>query len=145
MELPEYALESDVGFDIRANETISFEVGQQKTVKTGIAIEIPKGHVGLIRDRAGIMTKMGLHTAAGTFDPDFRGEVSIVLINCGDQEVQVEKGMRIAQMLILPITKVEIKQADELSKTKRDTRGFSSTGVKEIIRELEKLNHKPEK
>lgn len=138
-ELPEYALNSDIGFDIRANETIVIPVSEQRTIKTGLAMEIPQGYVGLIRDRAGIITKMGVHTAAGTFDPSYRGEVSIVLINCGEQDVEVEKGMRIAQMIIIPVAKAELKEVKELSSTERGERGFSSTGLKEVVKEFEKL------
>lgn len=130
---PEYILDSDVGLDLRANENISLMPMEQKAVKTGLKIKIPKGHVGLIRDRAGIISKMNVHTAAGTFDPDYRGEVSIVVVNFGDEEVEIEKGMRIAQMIILPITKVEIKIVESLSETKRGSKSFGSTGIKEKL------------
>ncbi len=131
-----------MGFDLRANETLTIDVGGQATVKTGIAIQIPIGHVGLVRDRAGISTKMGLHTAAGTFDPAYRGEVSVVLMNLGNKDVEIEKGMRIAQMIILPVTKVKIREMGGLSHTNRHERGFGSTGVKEIIRELKEYSNK---
>jgi dUTP pyrophosphatase len=137
--LPEYALSSDVGLDLRANETVSLAPFEQKTVKTGIAIQIPEGHVGLIRDRAGITTKMNVHTAAGTFDPAYRGEVSVVLINFGDETVEVEKGMRIAQMIILPVIKVKVKGVDKLDITDRYDRSFGSTGIKHIIKQLNDL------
>lgn len=137
--LPEYALSSDVGFDIRANETITLQPFEQKTVRTGIALKIPEGHVGLIRDRAGITTKMNVHTAAGTFDPAYRGEVSIVLINFGEETVQVEKGMRVAQMIILPVKRVKIKEVKQLELTDRYDRGFGSTGMKHIIKQLSDL------
>ncbi len=129
-EIPSYALESDVGFDLRAVEDVTLEPYEQKKVKTGIIIEIPKGHVGLIRDRAGIVTKMGVHTAAGTFDPAYRGEVSIILVNFGDETVKIEAGMKICQMIIIPVTKVKIKQVKSLSATERHDRGFGSTGIK---------------
>ena len=132
-ELPEYATATDVGFDLRAAEDIEIEPGEQKTISAGIAIEIPKGHVGLIRDRAGITTRMQLHTAAGTFDPAYRGEVSIVLVNYGDETACIEKGMRIAQMIVLPVVKVKIKESKKLSETKRGSKGFGSTGIKEIL------------
>jgi len=137
LPLPEYSMLSDVGFDLRAAESISLAPYEQKTVKTGIALEIPNGHVGLIRDRAGIITKMNVHTAAGTFDPAYRGEISVVLINFGEESVSIESGMRIAQMLIIPVEKVKIKKVSKLSSTKRGDRGFGSTGMKEII-EFEK-------
>lgn len=143
-ELPEYAMQSDVGFDLRAAESKNIEPYQQKKIGTGLVIEIPEGHVGLIRDRAGIITKMGVHTVAGTFDPAYRGEVSVVLVNFGEETVTVEKGMRIAQMIVLPITKVKIQEFKELSKTERQDRGFGSTGIKEIIR-LQKQMNKEEK
>jgi dUTP pyrophosphatase len=138
-ELPEYALETDVGFDLRANEEATIGSMEHKAIRTGIAIEIPEGYVGLIRDRAGIITKMGVHTVAGTFDPAYRGEVSIILTNFGDEEVVIEVGMRIAQMIILPAEKVKIVEAKELSETKRGKRGFGSTGVTDIVKELEEL------
>jgi dUTP pyrophosphatase len=138
-ELPEYALESDVGFDLRANEEVTIGSMEHKAIKTGIAIEVPEGYVGLIRDRAGIITKMGVHTVAGTFDPAYRGEVSIILTNFGDEEVVIEEGMRIAQMIIIPVEKVKITEAKDLSETKRGKRGFGSTGVSDVIKELEEL------
>jgi dUTP pyrophosphatase len=134
--LPSYLYDSDVGFDLRANESIKLFPGEQKEVKTGIIIEIPEGCVGLIRDRAGIVTKMGVHTAAGTFDPGFRGEVSIFLINLSEETRYVEQGMRIAQMIIIPVIKPKIIEVKELSSTERGDKGFGSTGIKE----LEKLD-----
>lgn len=134
IELPDYALPTDVGLDLRAAEAVSLAPYEQKAVKTGIALEIPEGHVGLIRDRAGIITKMGIHTAAGTFDPAYRGEISVVLINFGEESVSVEPGMRIAQIIIIPVTKVRIQEVRELSETERHDKGFGSTGMKEIIR-----------
>ncbi|HVY01398.1 MAG TPA: dUTP diphosphatase [Candidatus Nanoarchaeia archaeon] len=129
---PEYILESDVGLDLRANEDVSLMPLEQKEVKTGLIVKIPEGHVGLIRDRAGIVSQMNVHIVAGTFDSDYRGEVSIILSNAGDEEVEIEKGMRIAQMIIIPVTKVEVKVVKSLSKTERGSKGFGSTGLKEV-------------
>jgi|SRR3989344_3381932 len=129
-ETPEYVMESDVGFDLRAAEDVSIEPYEQKKVKTGLMIEIPDGHVGLIRDRAGIISKLGVHTAAGTFDPAYRGEVSIVLVNFGEESVRIEKGMRICQMIVLPVVKVKIKDVKSLGKTERADKSFGSTGLK---------------
>jgi len=128
IELPEYYMASDVGFDLRSAETVSLMPMEQKTIKTGVAIEIPECHVGLLRDRAGIVTKMGVHTAAGTFDPAYRGEISVIMINFGDDEVEIEEGMRIAQMLIIPIKRVKIQKVDKLSETPRGEKSFGSTG-----------------
>lgn len=144
VSLPEYALSSDVGFDLRANENITLNPFDQKTVRTGIAIQIPEGHVGLIRDRVGITTKMGVHTAAGTFDPAYRGEVSVVLINFGEETVQVEKGMRVAQMIILPVVKARIKEVDKLDLTDRYDKSFGSTGIKSVLRGLNSISKSSE-
>lgn len=142
--LPEYAMASDVGFDIRANETINLNPFDQKTVRTGIAMQIPEGHVGLIRDRASMITKMGVHTAAGTFDPAYRGEISVVLINFGEEAVQIEKGMRIAQIIIIPVVKVKIREVDKLEITDRYDKGFGSTGMKSVLRDLNKISKSSE-
>jgi dUTP pyrophosphatase len=136
---PEYMLDSDVGLDLKANENIGLKPMEQKAIRTGIIIKIPAGHVGLIRDRSGIVKNMNVHTAAGTFDPDYRGEVSIMLVNFGDEEVEIEKGMRIAQMIILPVTKVEVKVVQSLSTTERGSRGFGSTGIKDKLKLFKEL------
>jgi len=140
IDLPEYISETDVGFDLRAGENKKIYPGAQETVRTGIIIEIPKDCVGLVRDRVGIVTKMNVHTAAGTFDSAYRGEVSIVLINMGEEEVLIEKGMRIAQMILLPIVKPEIKEVKELEETCRGSKGFGSTGLKEIESLMENIS-----
>lgn len=141
-QLPEYIFNSDVGLDLKANENVSFMPMEQKSVKTGIIIKIPNGHVGLIRDRAGIVRDMNLHTVAGTFDPAYRGEVSVVLVNFSDEEVEIEKGMRIAQIIILPTTKVKVKAVKSLSETERGSSGFGSTGIKERLKALYELDKK---
>jgi len=137
--LPEYMFDTDVGLDLKANETVEIFPMEQKTVKTGVAVMIPKGHVGLIRDRAGIVSKMNVHTAAGTFDSAYTGEVSVVLVNLGEGTVGIEKGMRIAQLVIIPVTRVSVKEVKSLAQTQRGEKGFGSTGFKERINELNKL------
>lgn len=137
--LPEYMIKSDVGLDLRSNENVIIKPMEQKTIRTGIDIKIPANHVGLIRDRAGIVSKMNVHTAAGTFDPAYRGEVSVVLINFSDDAVEIEKGMRIAQLIIIPVTKVEIQEVAKLDVTERYDKGFGSTGIKEKAQEFKKL------
>lgn len=137
--LPQYYLGSDIGIDLVAVEDVAFAPMEQKEVKTGIAIKIPEGHVGLIRDRAGIVTKMNVHTVAGTFDPGYRGEVSILLVNFSDEEVEIGKGMRVAQMIIMPVSKVVIKEVKSLDKTERGEKGFGSSGIKDKLEALKKL------
>ncbi|MEM2121345.1 MAG: dUTP diphosphatase [Candidatus Woesearchaeota archaeon] len=135
LELPQYINETDVGFDLRAAKDVIIKPHEQKIVPCGIIVEIPKGYVGYLKDRAGIVTKLNVHVVAGTIDSGYRGEVSVVLFNLSDREVMIEKGMRIAQMIIIPVIKVKIEEADKISKTKRSDRGFGSTGIKEINKE----------
>jgi dUTP pyrophosphatase len=141
-EKPEYAFGTDVGFDVKAIENVSLFPLEQKIVRTGIAIEIPEDHVGLVRDRAGIVQKMNVHTVAGTFDSGFRGEVSIMLVNMNEKTVEIEKGMRVAQIILLPVVKAKIQEVKKLSDTERGKKSFGSTGMKEIIRELNKISKK---
>ena len=85
---------------------------------------------------------MNVHTVAGTFDSGFRGEVSIMLVNMNDKTIEIEKGMRIAQIILVPIVKAKITEVKKLSSTERGDKGFGSTGMKEIIRELNKISEK---
>jgi len=141
-EPPEYAFNSDAGFDLKALETVSLFPYEQKTLRTGIAMEVPKGYVGIVRDRAGIVQKMNVHTVAGTFDSGYRGEVSIMLVNMNDETIEIEKGMRIAQIILVPVAKAKISEVKKLSETERGDRGFGSTGMKEIVKELNKISKK---
>jgi dUTP pyrophosphatase len=141
-ESPEYALGTDAGFDLKALEDVSIFPFEQKEARTGIAIEVPRGYVGIVRDRAGIVQKMNVHTVAGTFDSGFRGEVSVLLVNMNDKTVEIEKGMRIAQIILIPIAKAKIVEVKKLSETERGNRSFGSTGMKEIVRELDKISKK---
>ncbi len=141
-EAPEYALDTDAGFDLKALASVTIFPFDQKKVSTGIAIEVPEGYVGIVRDRAGIVQKMNVHTVAGTFDSGFRGEVSIMLVNMNDKTIEIEKGMRIAQIILVPIVKAKITEVKKLSSTERGDKGFGSTGMKEIIRELNKISEK---
>jgi dUTP pyrophosphatase len=139
-EAPEYAFATDAGFDLKAIENVSFFPFEQKTIRTGIAIEVPEGYVGIVRDRAGIVQKMDVHTVAGTFDSGFRGEVSIMLVNMNDKTIEVEKGMRIAQIILVPVVRAKINEVKKLSQTERGDRSFGSTGMKSIIKELNKIS-----
>ncbi len=131
-EIPSYAYDTDVGFDLRANVSGKLFPGEQKEFKTGLIFEIPEGNVGLIRDRVGIVTKMGVHTCAGTFDPGFRGEVSIFLVNLSEETRYIEEGMKIAQMIFLPVMKPKIIEVKTNTKTERGEKSFGSTDIKEL-------------
>ena len=127
--VPSYAHEYDAAFDLRACEELTLEPMEKKIVKTGLKMAIPKGHVGLIWDRSGLAAKHSMHTLAGVVDAGYRGEVGIVLINLGKEKFTVEKGMRIAQMLIQPIVLANLIEVDELDETTRGEGGFGSTGT----------------
>lgn len=144
-DLPEYALNSDVAFDVRSDESLNIGPFEQKEVKTGFAMQIPKGYLGLVRDRVGLITKMGLHVVAGTFNHQYTDEVTIVIINFGKEEIHIEKGMRIAQIVLVPVKKLKIREAKSLPKTERTGREKGSTGLKEIIKELNALSEKGNK
>ncbi len=128
--LPEYSFDSDVCLDIRSLETVSIESMEQKELRTGLAFEIPQGHVGLVRDRAGIVTKIGCHVVAGTFNSAYREEVTVFMINYGVDAVQIEEGMKIAQILVVPVVKLPVEEVKELSKTERSGKKYGSSGLK---------------
>jgi dUTP pyrophosphatase len=127
-KLPERKREGDAGLDLYCIEDFEIEPNEIKIVRTGIAIEIPKGYFGMIKDRSGLASK-GLHVLAGIIDENYRGEIKIVLINLGKEKLKFEKYSRIAQLLIIPYLKVEIEES-ELSQTERGENGFGSSGLK---------------
>lgn len=100
-----------------------------RIIPTGIAIEIPEGYVGILKDRSGLVTKFGLHVLAGVIDSDYRGEVGVVLINEGSNLQTIHKGDRIAQLLVIPYMHADIIETQELGDTIRDAGGFGSTGI----------------
>ena len=141
-EIPSYAYSTDVGFDLRAITSQKLLPGEQKEFKTGLIFEIPKGYVGLVRDRAGIISKMGVHTCAGTFDPGFRGEITIFLVNMSEETQFVDEGMRIAQIILLPVVKPKIVEVKKIESTERGTKGFGSTEMNELNNLHKKLKSK---
>ena len=126
--LPFYAHTGDAGFDLCACQPYTIPAGQKVLVSTGIAMAIPQGHVGLIWDRSGLAASHSLHALAGVVDSGYRGEVKIVLMNLGKEEFAIEKGMRVAQMLIQQVSHAQISESHELEETVRNTGGFGSTG-----------------
>jgi len=129
LELPKYARDHDAGFDLRAREEVVIHPGEHHAVKTGLKVGIPKGHVGLIWDRSGLAAKYRITTLAGVIDSSYRGEIGVVLCNLGVESFHVEKGMRIAQMIIQPYVTALIEEVDELDETTRGEGGFGSTGT----------------
>lgn len=128
---PKYANPGDVGFDLYSSEQdYILRPMEKKIFKTGLKIAIPEGYVGSIRDRSGLAAKHALHTLAGVIDPGYRGEIGIVMINLGKEEIKIERATRIAQMLIQPVAIVQLEEKEELSETHRGEGGFGSTGKK---------------
>lgn len=128
--LPKYVLPHDAGMDLFSNESIIINSGERKLISTGISMAIPSGFVGLVWDKSGIASKHGIKTMAGVIDSGYRGEIKILVHNLSDKSFQVEKGSKIAQLLIQPVYQLEIKEVDELDETERGEGGFGSTGLK---------------
>lgn len=128
--LPAYAHEDDAGMDLFAQETVILKPGQRTSVSTGIAMAIPQGYVGLIWDKSGIAANAGLKTMAGVIDASYRGEIKILLHNLSTESYTIEKGKKIAQMLIQPVAQKKIVEVHDLDETTRGKGGFGSTGLK---------------
>jgi dUTP pyrophosphatase len=125
--LPEYATEGAAGADLRAAEAITLPPGHRAAVATGISVEIPPGHVGLVWPRSGLAVRQGIDTLAGVIDSDYRGEVKVVLVNHGEEPLAIAAGDRIAQLLVQPVAHARFTRA-ALAPTGRGAGGFGSTG-----------------
>ncbi|CDI49298.1 dUTP diphosphatase [Clostridium tetani] len=129
-KLPQYAHDNDAGMDLFSTEDKIINPGKRALISTGISIELPKNTEAQIRPRSGLALKNGITVlnTPGTIDAGYRGEIGIILINHGEKDFQVEKGMKIAQMVIKPIVKVNIEEVKMLSESQRGKGGFGSTG-----------------
>jgi dUTP pyrophosphatase len=129
--LPTRAHQGDAGLDLYAVESRRLEPGERATVGTGIAVEIPLGHAGLVLPRSGLAARHGiaLVNAPGLIDPGYRGEIRVLLLNTDRAKpFEIEPGDRIAQLLITPLAEVEPVEARELAETLRGEGGFGSSG-----------------
>ena len=127
--LPSYIHEDDAAFDLRAAEEKTIAPGKKETIKTGLKLAIPKNHVGLIWGRSGLAHRNEIAVLGGVIDSGFRGEVNIILKNHGEEPFKINKNDRIAQMIIQPYIKAEIKQVENLDETDRKG-GLGHTGTK---------------
>jgi dUTP pyrophosphatase len=127
---PRYAHPGDAGLDLCAAEACVLAPGERRLVRTGIAIELPPGTEAQVRPRSGLAAKHGLTVlnAPGTIDEGYRGEVGVILVNHGRAACAIEPGMKIAQMVVQPVLRVEVEEAAALSETPRGAGGFGSTG-----------------
>lgn len=133
-ELPHYATLQSAGMDLRANitESITLKPLERTLVKTGLFIQLPVGYEAQIRPRSGLAYKKGITVlnSPGTIDADYRGEIGIILANLSNQELVIENGERVAQMVIAKHEQADWKEVKTLEATERGVGGFGSTGVK---------------
>ena len=134
LPLPAYETLHSAGMDLIAANVapVTLAPGGRVLIPTGIAIALPEGYEAQIRPRSGLALNHGiaLPNAPGTIDADYRGEIGIIMINAGSEPFTVERGMRIAQMVVGPVTRVTWQEVDALPETERGAGGFGSTGVK---------------
>ncbi|GAB5542427.1 MAG: dUTP diphosphatase [Sandaracinaceae bacterium] len=132
--MPRYATEGAAGLDLAAaiDAPIELAPGARAAVSTGIAIALPAGHEGQVRPRSGLSSRHGVTVvnAPGTIDEDYRGEVKVLLVNLGDAPHTISSGDRIAQLVVAPVTRVTLEEAESLDETARGAGGFGSTGAR---------------
>lgn len=133
LPLPEYATAHAAGMDLHAatEGEVVLAPGARALVPTGLSIALPEGFEAQVRPRSGLAAKHGVTVlnTPGTIDADYRGEVKVILVNLGAEPFTIERGMRIAQMVVAPYTRVQWAEADTLPETARGVGGFGSTGV----------------
>lgn len=134
LPLPAYQSGGAAGLDLLAavpqNQPMLIEPGTRVQIPTGIAIALPQNTEAQVRPRSGLAARHGLTVlnAPGTVDADYRGEIQVILVNLGRESVQVERGERIAQLVIAPVLRAQLFEKKNLDKTKRGAKGFGSTG-----------------
>ena len=133
VKLPKYETDGSSGMDLAANNEIKIEIepGKSAIIPTGLAVSIPKNFEIQIRPRSGLAAKnrISVLNTPGTIDADYRGEIKVILINLSDNVFVVEKGLRIAQMVLCPVVRATLKEVETLTETKRGSGGFGSTGT----------------
>ncbi len=133
LPLPAYESEAAAGLDLAADvdEPVLLEPGQRALIPTGLVVELPHGFEAQIRPRSGLALRHGvtLLNAPGTIDADYRGEIGVIMVNLGPGPFRVERGDRIAQMVVAPVSRVTWRESDALSETNRGAGGFGHTGI----------------
>lgn len=132
--LPAYETELSAGMDVRASldEAVVLKPFERNLFPTGLYLEIPPGFECQVRPRSGLALKKGITVlnSPGTIDADYRGELGVLLVNLSNEEVIIESGERIAQLVFAPVTRAEWLSTNEISSTERGAGGFGSTGIK---------------
>ena len=132
-KMPVRSTSGSAGYDIYSDndEVIHIVHGNPQSVSTGIAMAVPEGYVGLVQPRSGLAFKDGIDHLAGVIDHDYRGELNLLLTSHSTYgELRIERGDRVAQIVVVPCYMGDLEQVDELDETTRGTKGFGSTGVK---------------
>jgi dUTP pyrophosphatase len=129
--VPEYATQRSAGVDLRCAEEVVLAPMERRRVWTGVRLAIPDGFEGQVRPRSGLALThgLGMVNAPGTIDSDYRGEIGVVLINFGQEEIRLQAGERIAQLVICPIYQAVFRVVERLDDTPRGEGGFGSTGT----------------
>ena len=130
-QLPTYAHPGDAGMDVRSIEAITLPPGGRALVRTGLVFQLPPDAEAQVRPRSGLALRHGVTVlnSPGTIDAGYRGEVGVILVNLGQEPFTVEKGMKIAQVVVSPVVQAEIAEVAEIDATERGTGGFGSTGA----------------
>ena len=130
LPLPAFARPGDAGLDLRASEAVTLKPGERRLVPTGLAVAIPEGHAGFVLPRSGLAMQKGVTVlnAPGLIDSGYRGELKVLLINHGDEAVGIERGERIAQLVVLPVAHARLVEEERLPDSARGAGGFGSTG-----------------
>lgn len=132
VELPTYAYLGDAGLDLRANEDVTLAPHERRLIPTGLAVAIPAGYAGFVQPRSGMALERGLSLAntPGLIDSQYRGELKVVAVNLDDAApIRIERGERIAQLVIQRVPQVTLVEVDDLDETDRGTGGFGSSGA----------------
>lgn len=133
LDLPAYQTAGSSGMDLRAavEKSVTIASGEGAVIPTGLEMEVPPGYEGQVRTRSGLAATHGLAVlnSPGTIDSDYRGEVKVILMNLGGERLTIDRGDRIAQLVIAPVTRVVISEVDEVGDTTRGEGGFGSTGT----------------
>ena len=132
LPLPSYQHAGDAGIDLHSAESVVLAPGERSVIGTGIAVDIPDGYVGLTAPRSGLASRVGLSTvnAPGVIDAGYRGELKLILVNLDPREkIEIARGERVAQLLVVPVVRAEIAEVGELSATDRGDAGLGSTGT----------------
>jgi len=134
VSIPKYKTAGSSGMDLAADieEKIEIKPGETQIIPTGLSVSIPQEFEIQIRPRSGLAAKhqLSVLNTPGTIDADYRGEIKVILINLGKKSFIVEKGLRIAQMVLCPLVRAKVKEVKTLDDTTRGSRGFGSTGTK---------------